>query len=127
MNKNVYDFTELDVRSERMQLIKDKDFDEYFRLMDELTGLRTKAARGIIFLAHCYGCLRIRPTEGITKNHTYYLHPSLYERGALQYTSTDEYGPVTHWTIHNASELERELPARKFTCEYDWSTSYIGR
>lgn len=120
MNKNTYDFRSFDVRSERMQLIKDKDFDEYFALVDQLTELRTKAARGIIYLAHCYGCLKIKPTEGICKDHDYYLHPSLYEEGALQYTSWDKYGPIMHHTIHNAKELEQELPQRMFTVEYDW-------
>lgn len=119
MNKNTYDFTELDVRSERMKLIRQRDFDEYFELVDQLTELRTKAAREIIDLTHCHGCLKIKPTEGICKSHNYYLHPSLYEKGALQYTSWDEYGPIMHYTIHNAAELEQELPQRKFTV--DWS------
>lgn len=110
-----YDFTEIDQRGERMKLIRQRDFDEYFGLLDQLTEKRAEAAQHVIDLAIEHGCVVVRPTNGVCRGHFYFLHPSLYEKGAMQYSAFDRYGAIMHQTIHDSYELELWLPARAFT------------
>lgn len=117
MNTTLYDFSEYDSRSERMQLIKDKDFDEYFAIMDRLIEQRTKAANEIIELVNRHGCVMVRPTEGAYKNYRYYVHPRADKNG-LRVTVWDRRGPVGHHYFSNGKELEDKLPQRKFTASY---------
>ena len=115
MNTTLYDFSEYDSRSERMQLIKDRDFDEYFAIMDQLIEQRTKAADEIIDLVSRYGCVMVRPiTNGALRYHRYYVHPRT-DKDGLRVTVWDKRGPVGHHYFSNDKELEDELPQRKFT------------
>lgn len=117
MNTTLYDFSEYDSRSERMKLIRQKDFDEYFAIMDELIERRTEAANEIIDLVNKYGCVMVQPTDGICKSHRYYIHPRADKEG-LRITAWDNYGPIWHHYFSNGSQLEDELPQRKFTASY---------
>lgn len=117
MNTTLYDFSEYDSRSERMQLIKDRDFDEYFAIMDKLIEQRTQVADLIIRLTKEHGCVMVQPTEGICKNHRYYIHPRP-DKDGLRITAWDNYGPIWHHYFSNGKELEDELPQRKFTASY---------
>ena len=115
MNTTLYDFSEYDSRSERMQLIKDRDFDEYFAIMDQLIEQRTKAADEIIELVGKHGCVMVEPVDGI--RHRYYVHPRL-DKDGLRITAWDNYGPIWHHYFNNGKELEDELPQRKFTATW---------
>lgn len=118
MKTIVYDFSDLDVRSERMQLVKDRDFDEYFALVDKLTEQRTKAASEILELMYKHGCVMVQPTEGICKSHRYYIHRQTKGLG-FRVTAWDNNGPICHTVIFDGSKgLEQELPPRKFTASY---------
>lgn len=118
MDKVVYDFTDLDRRSERMQLVKECDFDEYFALVDQLVEQRRDAAAEIIQLVCKHGCVMVQPVEGICKNHRYYVHRQPNGLG-LRVTSWDNQGPIGHTVVHDGSKgLEKELPEQKFTAAW---------
>lgn len=117
MNTILYDFTEFDSRSERMQLIREKDFDAYFDLMDTLIERRQVAAAEIIDLVSEFGCVLVQPTEGAYKSYRYYVHPRA-DKDGLRVTVWDNRGPVGHHYFSDPKQLEDELPQRKFTAKW---------
>lgn len=118
MRTLIYDFSEIDDRAERMRLVKDKDFDAYFELLDHLTNVRTKVAEDLMSMAYEHGCVMVQPMTGIMRNHRYYISPSLSVDGGLRYTTWDNKGPVGHGEIGDARWLEEYLPSHSFKASY---------
>lgn len=115
LRTTTYDFAEYDVRSERMQLIKDRDFDAYFEEVDKLISERQKAAARIIEMMADSGCVMVRPLRGAFKRHRYYVHPNPGGIG-IRITAWDDLGPIWHEVIFDGAKgLEKELPDRAFT------------
>ena len=107
-----------DVRhAERKELILDKDFDEYFALLEEIQEDRRMVAKIILDLVDEQGCVMIQ-RDDLPKSHRSYVHPSLYEPGKYQYTSWDEYGPICHYNVSDSDGLGMELPRAAFTLSY---------
>lgn len=118
MHVKTYDFSRYDRHTERMQLIREQDFDAYFEELDKLIAERTEAAKEILDLVSTHGCVMLQPTEGICKDHRYYVHPCPNDGSMLRYTAWDTIGPIYHDYISGPSGLESEMPSRAFTCSY---------
>lgn len=112
-----FDLNERERHAERKELILDKDFDEYFALMEEIQEDRRMVAKIILDLVDEHGCVMIEQA-GVLRTHRYYVHPSLYEPGKYQYTSWDEYGPICHYNVSDSDGLGMELPRAAFTLSY---------
>lgn len=109
-----YDFRDYDRRAERMRLVRERDLDAYFELLDELTELRTSVAEEIIKLARRLGCVMIRNMDERHARLRYYVSPSFTVDGGLRITAFDDFGPIRHNEIADSQYLEGELPQGRF-------------
>lgn len=112
-----YDLNDDRAYLRRASRLHDKDFDEYFRMLDEYTEMRCGIARRLMELARAHGCVVIRQHDGILAGHWFYLSPS-FVRDGLRWTHMDKWGPVSHCEIPDERELENHIPEGMFTVGY---------
>lgn len=117
MKTRAYDFTELDNWAERMDLIRNHDFDAYFDLMDRIDNAYNNAADEIMASARKHGCVLIRETKRADWPRWYYVHP-VPGKDELRITSWDEFGPRGHNELEDSVALGNLLPHRPFTASH---------
>lgn len=83
-----YTFSE---RDERMDALKDHDFDGYFSMLEREVRERRTFAACLMRLANEHGCVKIEKDD---KSRWYYLHRSWKYHNDLQLTAWDDDGPV---------------------------------
>ena len=88
-------------RHDRMDLIRDRDFDRYFRMLEVAVEESEGIARLLMYAAYRHGCVRIERGRG----QWHYLHRSAKYGNDLQLTTWDEYGPVSDARIREASDF----------------------
>lgn len=85
---------------ERLELLRDRDYDEYFAMLDKAVEESETIALAIMCHAARCGCVLIRK-EGQPIWH--YLHRSVRYQDSLQLTTWDEMGPVSDIRVKEPS------------------------
>lgn len=90
-------------RHDRMDLIRDRDFDRYFRILELSVEESRRIARLLMYAAYRHGCVRIE-RDG-REGQWHYLHRSWKYGSNLQLTTWDEYGPVSDMMVRRESDF----------------------
>ena len=102
MTTKLIEYTFAD-RHDRMDLIRDRDFERYFHMLELSVEESKRIAKLLMYAAYRHGCVRI-DREG-HKGQWHYLHRSCKYGGNLQLTTWDEYGPVSDMRVRNESDF----------------------
>lgn len=96
-------------RSERMRLIRDRDFDRYFAMLDFERQQRESVARMLMYAAERHGCVLMPEGDGRWQ----YLHRSA-KYDCLQFTTWDMYGPVCDVAVMDEGDLLERMTGGVF-------------
>lgn len=87
---------------ERLELLRDKDYDLYFAMLDKSIEESEAIALALMCYAARYGCVLIQKEGQPT---WYYLHRSPKYYGGLQLTTWDEFGPASDIGVMKPSDF----------------------
>lgn len=88
---------------ERMNLLKESEFDRYFNLLGLSMEEGNRIARCLMYAAYFHGCILI--VQGQSERQWWFLHRAAKYGNDLQLTTWDEYGPVSDTRIRQAKDL----------------------